>query len=178
MEPLGRFLEYSMESLGSILKYTPVYWVYWELSETSLGAPFTIIPPRLFHRLSHCISGLGPVPLLNHSSKLNQSGKYREAPRIGEATNQSSSSPQTLQPITVYKLPKSQLWLAASLTGSPHFIKSKNYQTKPCQFGIYTKSFSYLVQWVSEILIYKVSQLYWGGNPLIVVHCYWSLKDK
>ena len=35
MEPLGRFLEYSMESLESILK-----------------APFTIIPPRLFHRLS------------------------------------------------------------------------------------------------------------------------------
>ena len=38
-------------------------------------------------------------------------------------------------------------------------LLQKNYQTKPCQFGIYTKSFSYLVQWVSEILIYKVSQL-------------------
>ena len=38
-------------------------------------------------------------------------------------------------------------------------LLQKNYQTKPCQYGIYTKSFSYLVQWVSEILIYKVSQL-------------------
>ena len=38
-------------------------------------------------------------------------------------------------------------------------LHQKNYQTKPCQYRIYTKSFSCLVQWVSEILIYKVSQL-------------------
>ena len=40
MEPLGRFLEYSMESLESILKAP--------LGQTH----YTIIPPRLFHRLS------------------------------------------------------------------------------------------------------------------------------
>ena len=42
----------------------------------------------------------------------------------------------------------------------------KNYQTKPCQFGIYTKSFSYLVQWVSEILIYKSQPTLMGGEPI------------
>ena len=33
------------------------------------------------------------------------------------------------------------------------------------------KSFIFLVQWVSEIQIFKVIQLKWGGNQLIIVQC-------
>ena len=41
-------------------------------------------------------------------------------------------------------------------------LVQKNYQTKVWHIGTYTKSFSFLVQWVSEILISKVIQLKWG----------------
>ena len=43
MEPHGRFLEYSMESLVSILK-----------APLGFSTDCPIIPPRLFHRLSQC----------------------------------------------------------------------------------------------------------------------------
>ena len=50
-------------------------------------------------------------------------------------------------------------------------LVQKNYQSKVWHIGTYTKSFSFLVQWVSEILISKVIQLKWGGNQLNTVHC-------
>ena len=47
----------------------------------------------------------------------------------------------------------------------------KNYQKKVWHIGTYTKSFSFLVQLVTEILISKVIQLKWGGPQLYNVHC-------
>ena len=44
--------------------------------------------------------------------------------------------------------------------------------------GTYTKSFSFLVQWVSEIFISKVIQLKWGGNQFNVVHCDGKLEEE
>ena len=55
-------------------------------------------------------------------------------------------------------------------------LVQKNYQTKVWHIGTYTKSFSFLVQWVLEILISKVIQPKWGGNQLIVVH--WKFFEK
>ena len=48
-------------------------------------------------------------------------------------------------------------------------LVQKYYQTKVWHIGTYTKSFIFLVQWVSEILISKVIQLKWGGNQLTIV---------
>ena len=42
-------------------------------------------------------------------------------------------------------------------------LVQKNYQTKAWHIGTYTQIFSFLVQWVSEILISKVLM---GGSPL------------
>ena len=52
MDPCRKFLKYSWSPLGE-------YWRFPEgfpnvLLETSLGAPFTMIHPRLSHRLSQC----------------------------------------------------------------------------------------------------------------------------
>ena len=46
------------------------------------------------------------------------------------------------------------------------YWSKKNIKKKVWHIGTYTKSFSFLVQLVSEILISKVIQLKWGGPQL------------
>ena len=47
------------------------------------------------------------------------------------------------------------------------YWSKKIIKKKVWHIGIYTKSFSFLVQLVSEILISKVTQLKWGGSTII-----------
>ena len=52
----------------------------------------------------------------------------------------------------------------------------KNYQKKAWHIGTYTKSFSFLVHLVSEILISKVIQLKWGSSHLYNVQ--WLMYQR
>ena len=64
-----------------------------------------------------------------------------------------------------------QSWLVQTSGSDVYFfyqeghsaLVQKNYQTKAWHIGTYTQIFSFLVQWVSEILISKVLM---GGSPL------------
>ena len=53
-KPSAKGLGFAFGKSFESLQYTPM-GLHWILSWTSLGAPFTTIPPRLTHRLSHSV---------------------------------------------------------------------------------------------------------------------------
>ena len=50
-------------------------------------------------------------------------------------------------------------------------LVQKNYHTKPCHFGTYTKKFSFRGPICTEIWHFKVGWFWGGGNHLMIVQC-------